>query len=478
VRSGQCGSLQRLPPAFAKTVAGLEVGDTITFVITIVGVGGWTLVANNIPVAGVTSSSTVSYTVTSSSLLTELLGPGTSVTATCVGGDARLRSFERIVTRVEALASGDAISGAAGGAVADGFSDNGGAFITQTNGGLHVDFAAEPNQTLHDGSNAFDAVMSARESVQAESGLLNSLSGPTSFTQPWRTSGRADDASGALGYASNPMLTKAPPLVVAPPKDWQVWADVRGTGWNTNVSSGDIVGGQVNALVGITRRLTPNFLVGVLGGYETFDYSSNTFNRRLNGDGWTAGGYLGWLLWPGLRLEASFARSGISYHGFVGADAFGPAASGTFPGNRWVASTGLTGTYNIGRFQIEPSAKLYALWERDSQFVESGGALVNAASFATGRASGGAKVTYLWYADARVTIAPYVGAYTDYYFDNNGGRPLLLPTQFIQGLAGRVAAGLAYYINGGPKLSFGGELGGVGNDFLTWSARGRVSWPF
>jgi hypothetical protein len=77
--------------------------------------------------------------------------------------------------------------------------------------------------------------------------------------------------------------------------------------------------------------------------------------------------------------------------------------------------------------------------------------LVNAASFATGRASGGAKVAYPWYADAKVTIAPYVGAYADYYFDNNGGSPLLLPTQFIRGLAGRVIAGLAYNINGDPS---------------------------
>jgi hypothetical protein len=70
------------------------------------------------------------------------------------------------------------------------------------------------------------------------------------------------------------------------------------------------------------------------------------------------------------------------------------------------------------------------------------------------------------------------GEVTDSYFDNNGGAPLLLLTQFIQGWAGRVTAGLAYNINGGPKLSVGGELGGIGNDFLTWSVRGRASLPF
>jgi hypothetical protein len=53
-----------------------------------------------------------------------------------------------------------------------------------------------------------------------------------------------------------------------------------------------------------------------------------------------------------------------------------------------------------------------------------------------------------------------------------------LPTQFIQGFAGRVTGGVAYNINGGPKLSLDGELGGLGNDFLTWSVRGRASLPF
>jgi hypothetical protein len=37
---------------------------------------------------------------------------------------------------------------------------------------------------------------------------------------------------------------------------------------------------------------------------------------------------------------------------------------------------------------------------------------------------------------------------------------------------------LAYHINNGPKLSVGGELGALGNDFVTWSLRGRASVPF
>ena len=63
--------------------------------------------------------------------------------------------------------------------------------------------------------------------------------------------------------------------------------------------------------------------------------------------------------------------------------------------------------------------------------------------FSTGRASGGIKFAYPWHANAVVTIAPYLGAYADYYFNNSNSVPLLLPAQFVQGWSGRVTAGLA-----------------------------------
>ena len=46
---------------------------------------------------------------------------------------------------------------------------------------------------------------------------------------------------------------------------------------------------QINLLAGVTRKLTPDFVVGALGGYETFDYRSDAVQSRLKGDGWPAG---------------------------------------------------------------------------------------------------------------------------------------------------------------------------------------------
>jgi outer membrane autotransporter protein len=253
---------------------------------------------------------------------------------------------------------------------------------------------------------------------------------------------------------------------------------VRGTGWNTNLQTGDIRGGQTNALIGLTRKLSPNFLVGVFGGYENFDYTSQLLTGRLRGDGWTAGGYLGWRLLPGLRFDASVARSGISYDGMAG------TAAGTFPGQRWFASAALIGSYKTMQgFEIEPSAKVYALWEHDNTYVDSLGTVQTERNFSTGRASAGTKVAYPWLWSATATIAPYFGIYADYYFNRDDGTlpvaPLLLPTDFVHGWSARVTSGIAVAIAGGPKLSVGGEVGGLGsNQFTTWSVRGRAAVPF
>ena len=119
-----------------------------------------------------------------------------------------------------------------------------------------------------------------------------------------------------------------------------------------------------------------------------------------------------------------------------------------------------------------------ALSEHDNQYLDSLGTVQNSNNFSIGRASGGVKLAYPWLFGTTMTIAPYVGAYADYYFNNSNTVPLLLPNQFVQGWSARLTGGLNFNVAGGAKISVGGELGGLGNDFLTWSARGRASVPF
>jgi hypothetical protein len=114
-------------------------------------------------------------------------------------------------------------------------------------------------------------------------------------------------------------------------------------------------------------------------GRQVRDYTSTGLNGRLKGNGWTVGSYLGWKIVPGLRFDAAAAYSGISFDDVAG------TAAGTFNGNRWLLSSGLTGLYKAAGFDIEPSAKVYALWEHENAYTDSLGTLQGARNFVTGR---------------------------------------------------------------------------------------------
>jgi hypothetical protein len=381
------------------------------------------LTAGNHPITAVYGGGGI-FAASTSAVLTQ--------TVAVPADSTKLRSLQVLVTKLEAQGSAAAITGAVDDAIGEAFSGNG-QLITPSDNGLHFNFAAEP--------------------------------------PPEKTpAARVGDAFAALDYAST---YKAPPRPVTPPSQWLAWADARGTGWNTGLSAGDIRGGQVNALAGLTRKITPDALIGVFGGYENFSYDSQLLNGTLKGEGWTAGGYLAWRLLPGLRLDVTGARSGVDYNGVAG------MAVGTFTGARWIASTGLTGDYKAQVFEIEPSARVYGLWEHEPTYIDSLGTPQAARNFSSGRASAGTKVTYPWMYSATMTVAPYVGAYADYYFSSDDAGAILLPTQFIQGWSARAVSGVSLTFVGGARLSIGGEAGGLGSgQFVVWTLRGRASVPF
>jgi hypothetical protein len=220
------------------------------------------------------------------------------------------------------------------------------------------------------------------------------------------------------------MPKKAPPRKFHEQKDWLFWIDVRGTGLDRLTSTTTNFGGltttptslygqQVNALAGLTYKMRPNFIIGVVGGYENFNYTEQDINGKLTGDGWTVGFYLGWKIVPTLRYDLAVAYSGIGYNGISG------TAQGNFSGNRWLVSTGLTGTYKAWGLIFEPSAKVYALWENEGAYVDSLGTLQSSHDFTSGRASAGVKAAYPFAWTDTISLMPYLGIYGDYCFNQD-----------------------------------------------------------
>jgi hypothetical protein len=382
---------------------------------------------------------------------------------------AKLQALQVMATKVAAQNSGSAISGAVDSAISEGFGGGGGS-ITPTGGGVRVNFAAEPGDKPDSIAQATDSFSSAGGSF----GIAHSFA-------PERQE-RVNDAFGALAYAGG--YTKALPRPVAQ-RDWYGWAEVRGAhldrwgtgGPGTVVGASFLSGDQINLLAGVTRKLTPNFLVGVLGGYETFDYRSDALQGRLKGDGWTVGSYLGWMLAPNVRFDAAVAYSGIGYDGSAG------TASGNFSGRRWLVSSGLTGTYQSMGLQIEPSARIYALWEHENAYRDTLGTLQNDRNFATGRASGGVKLSYPVAWTSSATLAPYVGLYGDYYFNSDNvtliaAAPAIPVLNVFDGFSARAIGGVAAKFNNGAQVAIGGERSGIGGSFGLWTYRARASVPF
>jgi len=270
-----------------------------------------------------------------------------------------------------------------------------------------------------------------------------------------RTASDGDKAiAGMLGTSATHSADNLQPAVSS---NWRIWIDVRNTWWNSNLATGDVRGSQLNMLVGATYVFTPALAAGVFAGYETFGYESAPLNAQLDGSGWTGGAYLGWKFAPHYRFDIGIAGTALDY------DAAAGIAQGGFDGSRVFLTAGVTGSHQMGAFKVSPSAKLYALWEKDEAFSDTLGAAHAERSFSTARASGGVKVAYPFQANG-FALEPYVGAYADYYFssEDTPGLNGLLVDVIRDGWSARFTGGLTLVSESGLRATFGGEFGGLG----------------
>lgn len=451
------------PVTFTATVtsgAGAPTGGTVTFMDGATTLGTASLAAG---AATLTTSSLAlgSHTITASFSGSPGFTSGTSSPLTqsvnIPADSLKLRALQAMATPVVSQFSGQAISGAIDNAISEGFSDGGGSLVAPNTSGIRFNFSAD--------SSSDDPKASSKVSSAAPFGTATDTR-------------RVNDAFGALAYAAP---TKAPPRFIEQ-KEWLGWAEVRGTTldrWsNSGTGASTLYGNQINVVAGLTRKLAPDVLIGAFGGYETFDYRSDQLQGRLKGDGWTAGTYLGWKITQKIRFDATVGYSGLGYDGTAG------TAAGSFNGNRWLVSGGLTGTYESYGFQIEPSARIYALWEHENTYTDTLGTLQSARDFSTGRASGGLKLAYpmMW---SSIALAPYVGLYGDYYFNSDtvsvpAGSLATVSAVVLDGWSARAAGGVNAKLGNGAQISVGAERGGIGSSSgaALWTYRARASVPF
>ncbi|MGY2891886.1 flagellar basal body rod protein FlgF [Bradyrhizobium sp. USDA 4524] len=481
-------------------------GQPVTLTATVTGSGGTpagtvvfkdagAVIGSATLSAGIASFATTTLAVGTHSITASYGGntvfaastsPVLSQTVNIPADSVKLRQLQVNLSRIVAQNSGQAISGAIDDAISEGFAQDW-IFATPGQLGVRFNFAADPYESRDDQGDAASTSGTGPRSNIFDSGAGNAYgAAPASGGSRRNPASRINDTFAAIDPQTP---RKVSPKRIRENKDWLFWVDVRGTGLDrltsTTTAAGmtttaaPLYGLQVNALAGLTYRMLPNFLVGVVGGYETFNYTEQDINGKLTGNGWTVGSYLGWKITPSLRYDAAVAYSGIGYNGVAG------TAQGNFSGNRWMLSTGLTGTYQALGFTIEPSAKVYALWEKQGAYVDSLGTRQANYDFSTGRASGGVKLVYPFTWADSILLAPYAGVYGDYYFNLDdaaailqaGGLPLA-STPLLQGWSARAAAGINARFENGVMVGAGAEYGGIGANFQTWTVKLRGQMPF
>ena len=384
-----------------------------------------------VAVSPAASAGAVDITVTTSS--------GTSATSAAdkytyaIPADSqKARMVQTVITKMVATTSGQLISSAVDTAIMDAFADGGSNPININPNGARINFAAEPQDNS-----------------------------------------RVDDAFQALAMASRP---KSKPLQQQ--RDWSLWLDVRGTGWkvrdvapSSTPGGNDLTGSQLNVTGGLGYKLNTDTLVGVLLGHEMFKYDIASLGGGLKGHGETVGGYFS-RRFDHIRFDATIAWSAMSY------DVVAGSANGSLTGSRWLFSTGFTGNQKIGDYLLEPSLKVFALWERQKEWTDSLGTLQDARNFSAGRASGGSKIGRVFdFMDGK--LSPFVGLYGDYYFQSDNSVPAGTPVVGIQsGWSARVTSGITYLTPNGSALGLTTELGGLGANYLIWSGQIRASLRF
>ena len=406
-----------------------QLGDAVTFTAAVAPTSGTGTPTGNVvfTIDGVAQPAVALSATGAAGLTLSSLSGGTHTVVAAYGGDTTfaastspvlnqlvgitlnsqsLREMQIMTTKIVAQTSGQSIQGAIDNAIDEGFSE-GGPLITATDSSMRFNFAAVQKGTAEN---------AAAGATDAAPGATAQSLDPLAFDQRAAAAGTDAKASKAIDASLGQQETHAMSSSgdgEAMGARWRPWVDVRYTDWNADEDQADVEGDQTNALVGLTYKLNPKLLIGVFGGYENFDYSSVPLNATMDGDGWTAGAYLGWLFAPAIRFDAGIAHSWIDYSGTAG------TASGDFDGSRFLFTSSVTGTHPVGAFIVEPSAKIYVLWENDSAYTDSLGTLQPENDFSTGRASGGVKLSYPFTLDDGMKFVPYAGVYGDYYFSED-----------------------------------------------------------
>ena len=290
------------------------------------------------------------------------------------------------------------------------------------------------------------------------------------------------DLSGILPRSS---LTQEE-LATLPPTRWDAWL----SGHWTNVQDSQTIavrGNILNLWSGMNYRPTGSTLIGLLVGYEGSFLDMEAFRGTLEGQGYSAGAYVG-LQVSGLTWHMAGSFTTLTYD----AQSFDEASE--FDAIRFTASTDLSGTWTLAPLIIRPSLSLLGAWEiqEEYRYGDEQQFYVEEQRFIFSRVSLGPEFVIPWSIDNIAHLEPFINIRLDYDAYNDIPQATV-PSQReptvgyviddnyagLDRLSGHIRFGMNGYITKRFKFGFSGQYANLfkeSNPEISTSANLSYRW--
>lgn len=249
---------------------------------------------------------------------------------------------------------------------------------------------------------------------------------------------------------------------------WNVW--VRGT--FTNFDGDAFSGSTWHGIAGVDYLYTANVLVGAIAGYEGGDFDFSSTNGAFEGEGFSAGAYVGVRLADNLVMDAFLTHTWLDYDNRVG------TRTGETDATRILVSVNLTGRHQVtDNLIIEPNARVFYGHESQDDYTLSNGSVVGANGIDAGRISVGSKFRYLLPDRSNGQWSVFASAHAEYDLSSEVQTSTTLP-EFNDLFSARLGFGIDGTLLNGWIIQLAGDVGGLGSgSYTSYTGTGRVRIP-
>lgn len=282
-----------------------------------------------------------------------------------------------------------------------------------------------------------------------------------------------DPTAAALGFTSarsRALDNRANPL--------DVWIEGRFMRLNDGRNGADISGHSGLFGTGVDYVFNRSLLAGVSLSYDVSGQKSSAAGTEARGTGWLVGPYATARLGPNLfwQSRAAWGRANNDVSPNL-------TVTDSFGSTRWLALTKLTGRFQMGAWQLRPSASVAYMEEVSDRYVSGTGTAVESVKTRVGTASAGPEISYQYRLNPHVLIEPRAGIEAIWTFARDisvGGNSAIVGGEAIgpEGVRGRAELGLRTVIVGGTVIDLSGSYDGIGaGDYNTVTGRAVLRVP-